>query len=722
MTLAVITSSVAFISYGGLLTLVSRSGSRNRLRWMFSFYVLDMLLLQAVYLMVSLARNEQAALFWYTFTIPLSLGQVVIYFFFTRAFLEIKSSRKLMQVSAAIWLLIVILCVVFRSSVMPNIYRDPATGLFVPEIGELAIVLMMPVLIFLGATVRELIKGYQSRFHLQRVRVQYLLLAILIFWVGMVANGFATLRPYPIDVMANIVSAILITFAILRYQLLDINIAIRKGLVYSVSVSIMGIGYFITIFLITRLFIWDESNPLLISFAAAVIVVGVLTPLRDRTQAWIDRALFREKYDGTVMIQRLSQTAASILHLDDLARMILGDIVETMHIHWAVLLLEQDKGFYPIAQKGLDAERQLILIEGHPLLRWLAADQTVITIEFMREMLAQGTLSQKQFDELTRINSRMIIPLTAKDRLVGVLGLGPKLSQQHYSQDDEIILTTLANQVAIAIDNARLYETVQRELAERISAEAEREKLIAQLEAKNTELEGFTYTVSHDLKAPLLTINGFLGFLEKDALTGNTERMRADISHITEATNKMQRLLTELLELSRVGRMLNTPETINFSDLVHEAMDNVHGQLEIGRVTVKIQPDLPAVFGDRQRLVEVMQNLIDNAAKFMGDQPDPRIEIGQYGEDVEHGKPIFYVKDNGIGIDSAHLERIFGLFNKLDPRAEGTGIGLAIVKRIVEVHGGRIWVESEAGKGSTFLFTLAPIDRPTTIQAQGSPA
>jgi two-component system sensor kinase FixL len=206
-------------------------------------------------------------------------------------------------------------------------------------------------------------------------------------------------------------------------------------------------------------------------------------------------------------------------------------------------------------------------------------------------------------------------------------------------------------------------------------------------------------------------------FLEKDALTGNTERMRADISHITEATNKMQRLLTELLELSRVGRMLNTPETINFSDLVHEAMDNVHGQLEIGRVTVKIQPDLPAVFGDRQRLVEVMQNLIDNAAKFMGDQPDPRIEIGQYGEDVEHGKPIFYVKDNGIGIDSAHLERIFGLFNKLDPRAEGTGIGLAIVKRIVEVHGGRIWVESEAGKGSTFLFTLASTDSPTTIQA-----
>jgi PAS domain S-box-containing protein len=254
---------------------------------------------------------------------------------------------------------------------------------------------------------------------------------------------------------------------------------------------------------------------------------------------------------------------------------------------------------------------------------------------------------------------------------------------------------------------ARLAGVVM-DITDRKLAEQEREQLIRELEARNTELQQFTYTVSHDLKAPLLTINGFLGFLEKDALAGNIERMKADISHITEATNKMHRLLTELLELSRIGRMMNAPETINFSDLVREAMDSVHGQLETGRVTVQIQPDLPTVYGDRQRLVEVLQNLLDNAVKFMGDQTNPCIEIGQCNEDAEHGNTIFFVKDNGIGIDSAHHERIFGLFNKLDPRAEGTGIGLAIVKRIVEVHGGRIWVESEGlGKGSTFYFTLS---------------
>jgi signal transduction histidine kinase len=121
-------------------------------------------------------------------------------------------------------------------------------------------------------------------------------------------------------------------------------------------------------------------------------------------------------------------------------------------------------------------------------------------------------------------------------------------------------------------------------------------------------------------------------------------------------------------------------------------------------IKVDIDAALPVVFGDRQRLLEVLQNLIDNACKFMGEQKESRIEIGQAG--AEAGKPILYVRDNGIGIAPEHYDRVFGLFNKLDAKSSGTGIGLALVKRIVEVHGGRIWVQSEAGSGSTFYFTL----------------
>lgn len=242
------------------------------------------------------------------------------------------------------------------------------------------------------------------------------------------------------------------------------------------------------------------------------------------------------------------------------------------------------------------------------------------------------------------------------------------------------------------------------DITERKHAEAEQARLIVELENKNAELTRFAYTVSHDLKSPLVTINGYLGYIEEDARSGNLERLKQDTRRIQEATNKMHALLTELLELSRIGRVMNAAEDVPFADIVKDALDIVHGQLDSRRVTVRTQPNLPTVHGDRQRLIEVMQNLLDNAVKYMGDQPEPLIEIGQQGE--LDGKRIFFVKDNGMGIAPEYHERVFGLFNKLDPSSDGTGIGLALVKRIIEVHEGRLWVESEAGKGSKFCFTL----------------
>jgi len=242
------------------------------------------------------------------------------------------------------------------------------------------------------------------------------------------------------------------------------------------------------------------------------------------------------------------------------------------------------------------------------------------------------------------------------------------------------------------------------DITERKQAENEREALIAELEAKNTELERFTYTVSHDLKSPLITIGGFVGFLERDALLGDNERVKADAAHINDALAKMQELLDELLELSRIGRVLNPPEMVSFEAIACEAIEAVRGRIDARAIQVGIAPDLPEVYGDRARLVEVVQNLLDNACKFTSEQSHPRIEIGI--RQTETG-PVFYVRDNGIGIDPQYHEKVFGLFDKLDPTSEGTGIGLALVKRIVETHGGRIWIESAGkGGGATFYFTL----------------
>jgi signal transduction histidine kinase len=250
-------------------------------------------------------------------------------------------------------------------------------------------------------------------------------------------------------------------------------------------------------------------------------------------------------------------------------------------------------------------------------------------------------------------------------------------------------------------DLARALNAMVRDLR---AHEQERERLIGDLERKNTELERFTYTVSHDLKSPLVTILGFAGLAEADLEAGARERARRDLGRISAAAGTMQHLLDDLLELSRVGRVVNPPADVPFGELAREATEIVRGRLAEKGVRVKVAEGLPAVRVDRRRMLEVMQNLLENAAKFTGAQAEPRVEIGARSD---NGERVFYVRDNGQGLEARFRERVFDLFAKLDPAAEGTGVGLALARRIVEAHGGRIWAESEGlGHGTTFCFTL----------------
>jgi PAS domain S-box-containing protein len=316
-------------------------------------------------------------------------------------------------------------------------------------------------------------------------------------------------------------------------------------------------------------------------------------------------------------------------------------------------------------------------------------------------------------EDMNEIRSRSIqalldVPIFIDGCWWGTIGFDDMARPRIWSTTEVDALTVAANLLGAAVKRNQMDSILQTELEKRKS-------LIQELESKNQELERFTYTVSHDLKSPLFTIRGFLGYLEQDALSSNHERLTADIQRISEATDRMHRLLNDLLELSRIGRMKNESTTIRFEEIIGEAAGLVEGRLRERGVTLQIEENLPAVYGDRPRLVEVLQNLLDNAAKFMGEQPKPRIIIGWVRDATQQEWSTFFVRDNGIGIAAEHFERIFGLFNKLDPHSDGTGIGLALIKRIVEVHRGRIWVESEAGQGTTFFFTLPAQPLPNSV-------
>ncbi|HEY3474860.1 MAG TPA: ATP-binding protein [Anaerolineales bacterium] len=257
---------------------------------------------------------------------------------------------------------------------------------------------------------------------------------------------------------------------------------------------------------------------------------------------------------------------------------------------------------------------------------------------------------------------------------------------------------------------ARLIPAIERELQDaetrrlRREVEAERASLSASLEALSAELERFLYTAFHDLRSPLVTIKGFLGLLAEDIRANRSDQIQRDIERIGAAADKMDELLSGLLELSRIGRVIHPSEEVDLGQLSREALQALDERLRSKNITVRVAPDLPVVYGDRLRLREVLENLIDNASKHMGDQPDPVIEIGVREQERE---PVIFVRDNGPGIEPRYHNRIFNLFEKLDPSVEGPGIGLALVKRIVELHGGRVWVESEGERqGATFCFTI----------------
>jgi signal transduction histidine kinase len=239
-----------------------------------------------------------------------------------------------------------------------------------------------------------------------------------------------------------------------------------------------------------------------------------------------------------------------------------------------------------------------------------------------------------------------------------------------------------------------LNETLEQRVMERTD----------QLHRKTLEMERFTYTVSHDLRSPLVTIKTFLGFLEQDVQTANTDRIQQDLGYIHQAADRMKQLLDELLDISRIGRIGNLPVRITARELVEEALQMVAGQTASHPADIRLTGlDLP-LYGDRSRLLEIWLNLIENALKYMGDQSHPKIEIGSEGSGRES---VFFVKDNGMGIPAPYQQKIFNLFEQLNPACEGTGIGLTVVRRIVELYGGTIRVISEgSGQGTCFSFTL----------------
>lgn len=306
------------------------------------------------------------------------------------------------------------------------------------------------------------------------------------------------------------------------------------------------------------------------------------------------------------------------------------------------------------------------------------------------------------------VRSYLAVPVVSRSgEVIGGLFFGHAKPGVFTERAEELALG-LASQTAVALDNARLYGQLQHSHADLERRVEERTRQLelqaAELRRSNAELEQFAYVASHDLQAPIRAVTSFAGLVSRKYAAQLDERGQAYLRQIVENGEHMKRLVDDLLAFSRLHTQQRAPEATASSAVVRAVLDRLRPELEALDAHVTLGP-LPTVLADAPQLDQLFQNLLSNALKYRREGVPPQVSITA---EREGSGWRFAISDNGIGIEPQYFDRIFVIFQRLHGREqyEGTGIGLAVCKKIVERHGGRLWVESAPGQGSTFFFTL----------------
>jgi light-regulated signal transduction histidine kinase (bacteriophytochrome) len=311
-----------------------------------------------------------------------------------------------------------------------------------------------------------------------------------------------------------------------------------------------------------------------------------------------------------------------------------------------------------------------------------------------------------------QVRANLIVPLLLGEKLWGLLCIHCCQAPRQWTEIEIEFATQIASHLGMAIQQAQLLADLRAEVAEREQAEErtrssnqELQQAIVELKAVNQELEAFSYAVSHDLRAPLRSIDGFSQALLEDYASSVDANGQDFLRRIRAATQKMGQLIDDLLKLSRVTRIDINREVVDLSSIAHRIRTELQQHQPERLVEFIIQPGL-VTRGDAHLLHLVLENLLNNAWKFTAKQPNGRIELGVVTD--EDGTPIYFVRDNGVGFDPVYTHKLFVPFQRLHSNVDfpGNGIGLATVQRIIRRHGGRVWAEGNIEQGARFNFTL----------------
>ncbi|MBN2239603.1 MAG: GAF domain-containing protein [Dehalococcoidales bacterium] len=678
-----------------LLLFACQKGFKEFSNRLFCGILISMMLHCLVTFFMRSSLDVEHAVFWDRFVPPTAWGIFAFYYHFSLVYTGNKKQRGILYAAYLVLLATVALIptpLIIESMIKMDYGYTPVNGPLIYPLGIASLIMV--------AAGYNIITRYRiSRSYEERNRLLYLFIALLFPMIGGMLDGFTDLPPMAI--WANLIFGIICSVVIFRYHLLDIRIAVREGLVYLTISAIVAIPY-VGVLYILNFLIEPATEKWWVHALIILIFAVLLRPIYSRAQEWVNRLFYRNTYTYIRALEEFTQEFQSIQDLDRIANSMIHLISGAMRANSICLLLpsEEQQGFVVVTQIGLnDSLSEIVLGNTSSFVRWMDTHGEAITSEQLDFIPRLQSISSRDRDSLERMKSELCVPLkTSKGLLSGIIVLGKKHSGKLYTDTERRMLTTLSGQMAMALENARLYDTERN--------------LRVELEKQNAQKTEFLNQVAHEMKTPLTSLISSSELLEyKLEEQGNSDGiLKRLIGNLRRSADNMDRRVTELLELARTQ---NSDIKLQLEPvIVYEAILEITSDLNAilssrdQHLSLDVPESLPPVIADRGRLDQIVYNLLSNASKYSPD--NSLINIRAYESE---NYVVIEVRDQAPHITDVEKTKIFEPYYRGEDEAEqyevaGLGLGLYITKNLVELHKGEIWVDNTSPQGNIFAFSL----------------
>ncbi len=711
MTLHKLLPLIAFLLNLSLAGIAVFRNPGSRLNRLFTYFVSGFALWNFGAFMLRQVPDESSAFFW---EIVIHIGVIAVpafYYHFVLIFLESTTQhRPSLALAYLLALFFSVLNITGSGLFMKGVTATywgwaPATGL-----------LYLPFFFYLNAFfiwglchLMKANQGIDSSFRRNRatliqVATFVTLAGGFIDFIRFILAKFipAVEHVYPVGIPANMLFALMLGTSIVRYRLFDVNVAVKKAAVYGAVCAAITSLLVVATNTLERAFNLEDVSPLWIVVPLGFVMTLLMSPFGQRLEGLIHRLMFSKRHGCYETLLALSKRMSGILDFGKLVDTLLHSLVRGIPLTHSILMIydRPSNAFVAYREESATESSGVGAIRSDsPVVQWLTRYGEVLVKEEVKLNPKIAEYFETAESELEEIKASLIVPLKIENNLIGILLLGEKMSGEIFDNQELEVLSVLANQAAISLGNASLYEELGSSNARLLEANQLKSQFLA--------------SMSHELRTPLNSIIGFSKVL-LNRLDGDlTERQEAYIRSVHSSGTHLLQLINSILDFARIeaGKLDLHAEEVDVHDLVNECVDTsvplIRGK------PLKIEKDvpleLPRVRADRTKVKQILLNLVSNAVKFTAS--------GRVLVRVQLEPDAFHVSvaDTGIGIRERDLPRLFEPFHRLDNplsrEAGGTGLGLALSKKYVEIHGGRLWAESRENHGSTFHFTL-PRERP----------